>query len=437
VITAMAHDPDGLAGMVVYYRLDPAQGYNALAMRDDGTAGDAVAGDGIYSATLPPMGSGATVAFYVRATDALGASARFPAPVNDNGPVRECIVRYGDPEPTGAFGIYHLWLTQTNVNRWLSLPLMSNEEMDATLVYRGRVIYNAGARYAGSPYHETLDGPAGVHACHYIWSMPKDDLFLGTAAFNKIHWPGNDIQDDTITANNNDNTLQREQAANTLLRGLRVPWVSRRFVVVYVNGVRRGQVMEDALRPSGSVPEAYFPDDTEGYLYKIQPWFEGTAFPDSGGYIAWANQSWATVAPYRTTGGSYKTARYRWHYEPRDVPFSANDYTNVFTLLDAFNSYNSPNYSRIIKGVIDVDNWVRLLAANHAAGNWDCFGIQNGQNVYGYVSPQRRWQLFMFDFNIVMGNRIAWAPGANLEITQETAWEKLYGASGQPEFRRL
>ena len=437
VVTARVSDPDGITNCSMLYRQDTSGSYTTLAMRDDGLAGDAVANDGVFSAALPALGAGGAIAFVVQARDSLGAVSRFPALVNDNGPARECVVRYGDPEPPGGFGIYHLWLTQSNVTRWLALPIMSNEEMDATLVYRGRVIYNASARYSGSPYHETVNGPAGTRACHYIWSMPKDDMFLGASAFNKIHWPGNDIQQDSTSANVNDSTLQREQTANTLLRGLGVPWVPRRYVIVYVNGTRRGQIMEDSVRPSGSVPDAYFPDDTGGFLYKIQPWFEGTALPDASGFIAWQNKAWATINQYRTTGGAYKTARYRWQYEPREMPGSANDYTNVFTLLDALNSYNDPDYVRIINGMVDVDQWLRVIAANHAAGNWDCYGIQNGQNLFGYVSPQRRWQLFMFDFNIVIGNAIAWAAGANLETTPETGWTRMYGTTGHPQFRRL
>jgi hypothetical protein len=436
VVTARVRDPDGLASFNLLFRLDPSLNYISYVMRDDGLGGDAIAGDGLYSATLPARPAGATLPFMLQAADMLGAAATFPEALPDHSPTRECVVRWGDLNPAGSLGVYHLWLTQTNVSRWMAQATVGNEEMDATFVYRGRVIYNASARYSGSPYHQAVDGPAGTRACHYIWSMPKDDQFLGESAFNKIAWPGNDIQDDTISANNNDSTLQREQAANTLLRGLGVPWISRRYVIVYVNGVRRGQVMEDALRPSGSVPEAYYPEDTGGYLFKIQPWFEGAFVPDGSGTVGFQNKSWAIVAPYRS-GGVYKPARYRWHYQAREVPEAASDFTQVWTLLDAMNAYNDPNYPQILNGVIDVDQWLRVVAANHAAGNWDCYGVQNGQNVFGYVSAQRRWQLFMFDFNIVLGNRIAWAPGANLETTQETAWERMYGTSGHPQLRRL
>lgn len=92
-----------------------------------------------------------------------------------------------------------------------------------------------------------------------------------------------------------------------------------------------------------------------------------------------------------------------------------------------------------MENVADMENWMRLVAANHAAGNWDCWGIQNGQNIYAYVSPQVRWSLYMFDFSIVMGNRIAWAPGANLEAIPalDTTWQHIYSATGNPAFRRM
>jgi hypothetical protein len=33
----------------------------------------------------------------------------------DNEPVRECVVMFGDGNPGGSFGVYHLWITQTNM----------------------------------------------------------------------------------------------------------------------------------------------------------------------------------------------------------------------------------------------------------------------------------------------------------------------------------
>ena len=207
VVTAQVHDPNGVTNLTLYYRLDPATTYTAVPMLDNGTGGDAVPGDGVFSATIPGQAANQIVAFYVSAADGLGAATRFPAiRAGDNEPVRECVVMFGDGNPSGSFGVYHLWLTQTNVNRWGSLSDLSNEFNDGTMVNGNRVIYNMGGRFAGSPYHQGFDYPNG-NLCHYKWEFNDDDKFLGATSFNKIHQPGNGPGDDA--------SLQREQIANS------------------------------------------------------------------------------------------------------------------------------------------------------------------------------------------------------------------------------
>ncbi|HVV73932.1 MAG TPA: lamin tail domain-containing protein, partial [Verrucomicrobiae bacterium] len=240
VVTAKAQDPDGIQYLYVLYRVDPTNSYTSVQMKDDGTGGDAVAGDGVFSATIPNPGSGRIVAFYVGATDTRAASTRFPALVNDNAPVHECLVRCGESNPPGSFSSYHLWITQTNATRWASLSDLSNESHDCTMVNGPRIIYNMQARFSGSPYHQTFNTPNG-NLCHYKLTFPDDDKFLGATSFNKLHQPGNGAGDDA--------SIQREQIANMFLRALGVPWLNRRYVAVFVNGARRGTLMEDAQTP--------------------------------------------------------------------------------------------------------------------------------------------------------------------------------------------
>ncbi|MDB6034611.1 MAG: putative secreted protein [Verrucomicrobiales bacterium] len=432
VVTARVHDASGLQSVTLNYRIDPGTSYTAVTMLDNGTGGDAIAGDGIYSATIPGNAANVVVPFYISASDSFGAQSRFPALLADNSPVRECIVLFGDGQPAGSFGTYHLWLTQTNVDRWVNLGVVSNEGVDGTFVYNDRIVYNMSGRYAGSPYHQSFNSPYG-NACHYSWQMPSDDQVLGTSSFSKIHWPGNDIQDDAA-GTPNDGTLQREQASNALLRGLGIPWVYRRYVAVYVNGRRRGQLMEDSRVPNGDVMKSQFPNDSNSFLFKFQPWFEVGMNQNADHTVNWANKEWCYLLNWTTTGGAKKLARYRWHYQMRQTPDSASNYTNVYQLIDAAGSWTNANYVNILQNVADMENWMRLQAANHAAGNWDCFGIQNGQNVYGYVSAETRWTLFMFDFNIALGNRIAWAPGSNLFNNQDANWAQIYA---NPTFRRM
>lgn len=422
VVTARAADPDGLASLTLRYRVDPSTSTTDLPMNDNGSGGDAIAGDGIYSATLPGLATGG-IAFVVLASDTKGASSRFPALLADNGPVRECVVWFGEPEPPNLFGTYHLWLTQTNVNRWNALPKMSNEDIDGTLVYNGRVIYNMGGRYSGSPWHQNYDGPAGNRAAHYVWSMPKDDLLLGYSSFNKIHWPGNDIQNDTVTSILNDSTLQREQAAYTFLRGVGEPWLNRRFVAVYVNGTRRGKLMEDACRPTaGNVHEQYFSDDDDGQFFKMQRWYEGSTT---------TLRSESYLQDYTTTGGQKKAARYRPVWALKDSPGSLSDFTNLYALITAANAYSQPDYENFIENVVDVENWMRVSAANHAAGNWDMVGSTTGQNADAWVSANHRWIIFTIDLSICLDNNLS---GVGLFSFSDTAWQRMFAT---PKFGRM
>ena len=68
-----------------------------------------------------------------------------------------------------------------------------------------------------------------------------------------------------------------------------VPWLYKRYVAVYVNGNRRGTLMEDTQVPDSDVVKEHFPNDTDGFLYKMQPWFEMAPFP-SGDAIGFNNQ---------------------------------------------------------------------------------------------------------------------------------------------------
>ncbi|HEV2691511.1 MAG TPA: lamin tail domain-containing protein [Verrucomicrobiae bacterium] len=427
VVTANVSDPDGVQAVTLYYRLDPDMNYTAVPMTDDGTGGDAIAGDGIFSATIPGQTGGTIAAFYVSATDNNLATTRFPALLADNSPVRECLVMFGETDLAGSFGTYHLWLTQTNAARWSGLGDLSNEGNDCTFVNGGRVIYNMQGRFAGSPYHQIFDTPSGA-LCHYKWIFGDDDKFLGATSFNKIHQPGNAPGDDA--------SLQREQLANTLLRALGVPWLNRRYVAVYVNGNRRGTLMEDAQVPDGDFAKEHYPNDAGGFLYKMQPWFEFA--PQLSGYVMnLDNDSWCTLNDYTTTGGVKKAARYRYNFEIRRTPDSANDFTNVFSLVDAANSYGTADYVANMESMADMENWMRVFAANHAAGNPDSFGAQSGQNLYGYMGVLgTKYSLLMWDFNIVFGSQYGWAPGANL-FNVDPSDAPLSQVYGEPTFQRM
>ena len=67
-----------MQNLTLNYRVDPATTYTSVPMKDDGTGGDAIAGDGLYSATIPGQAAGAGRGLHGYRHGHLGAAAAFP-----------------------------------------------------------------------------------------------------------------------------------------------------------------------------------------------------------------------------------------------------------------------------------------------------------------------------------------------------------------------
>ena len=226
------------AGLVLWGMED-----NTVPLRDDGTGGDEVAGDGVYTATIPGQSAGTMVAFYVVAADAATppASANYPL----NAPATECLIRVDELQPTGNFPVYRIWMTQATLNTWTSRNRMNNTPFNVTFVLGNqRAIYNTEALYAGSPYIAPgYTGPTRG-SCGYTISMPADDLFLGESAL-VLDWPG---------GHGREYTGLQEQMAYWIADRLNLPFSYRHHIRLQVNGVtdmQRNGVFEAVIQPAG------------------------------------------------------------------------------------------------------------------------------------------------------------------------------------------
>ncbi|HWQ90939.1 MAG TPA: lamin tail domain-containing protein, partial [Clostridia bacterium] len=366
------------------YRIDPAGSLIAVTMADNGLNADNVAGDGIYSGLIPAQPANTLVAFRVEASDQFTPAGltQFPR----EAPVRECLVRFGESRPPGAFGSYRFWITQANFNFWSGREKLSSENIDATFVYgANRVIYNIGARYGGSPYSAPgYNTPTG-NLCGYSLDFLRDDWLLGDTRFVL----------DYLTR---DPTGQREQLMFWFLEQFGLPNNYRRYIRLAVNGVLRGTVYEDAQRPGNDMIEQWFPNDTEGSLFKTDIWDE---FNDAGGRIGSAVLL-NSLENFTTTDGVRKVARYRWGWEPRATRQSANDFTDLFALVDAANAPAS-GYQSAIEGLVDVEHWMKTFCMNDLASYWDGFGNPNCKNTYVYKPQSDTWKLMSWDFDVGLG----------------------------------
>lgn len=384
-VTARVASPDGVSSVRLVYRNDTASTTaQAVIMNDAGTGPDQRAGDGIFSGMVPSPNSKSVLAFYVEAISASPdrSAGRFPAAA----PAQECLVGFGEPPITGLLGSYRLWVTKTNISWWTSREKNSNEPLDATFVYNNtRVVHNMRTLYSGSPFHARNYSSPIAGACDYVMTMPDDDLVLGARDFV------------LATAGNlgNDDTLQREQTAFWMLRELGARSLHRRHVLVFLNGVKRGSVYEDSQQPNGDVVEEYWPDDSNGQLFKIEDWFE---FDDAGSSFSYIT---ATLGNFTTVGGQKKAARYRWNWRPRAVKESSHNFTNLFTLVDSLRATRPEPYTQAVQSRVDVEEWMRVLAVERIAGNWDSYSYDRGKNMYAYKPGNGPWELIPWDIDFV------------------------------------
>ena len=392
VVTARVHDPDGLASVQLRYRLDPSAALTNLTMLDNGTGGDAVAGDGLFAATIPGQGNGTLVAFHVQATDAFSPSSTstFPTTV----PARECLVRFGESVPTGNFPSYRIWMTQASFNAWDQRHNLNNTLNDVTFVLGNhRVIYNVGATYAGSPYiGPSFDTPTG-RRCGYTIEIPSDDMFLGDNAL-VLDWPG---------GHGNENTAIQEQMAYWIADQIDLAFSHRYFIRLTINGVtdmQRGGVFEAAQQPGSDFLEQWSPGDSDGEFYKIDRAFE---FSDGGGLIADPEPQ---LQVYNTRdlvngGMKKKLEKYRWYWLKRAYD-SANDYSNLLVLADVLNSPAPEPYTTQAEALADIEQMMGIFCVEHIINNFDSWGHDIGKNMYMFKPPSGKWQLYMFDLDWLM-----------------------------------
>jgi hypothetical protein len=75
-VSVRAYDPEGLSS--VELMINTGQGYTASAMNDNGTNGDAKAGDSTYTGIIPAQSSNTIVKYYAVATDDIGQQDTWP-----------------------------------------------------------------------------------------------------------------------------------------------------------------------------------------------------------------------------------------------------------------------------------------------------------------------------------------------------------------------
>ncbi len=420
VVTAQVSDPDGLSEVLLHYRIDPGTNLVSVLMNDNGQNGDAVTGDGIFSASIPGQPADALIAFYISATDHASQPAKSIFPLD--APSRECLARTGEGLPAGPFGTYRLWMTQATLDRWIKRQPASDEPLDVTFVYGdARVVYNVGAFYAGSSGSAKMYYTSPIdRSCDYTLRFPETDRFLGSTDV-RFCWPG-------MGGRLPDATLQTEQASFWLVEQMGLPTCHRRYVYLFVNGIRRGELVEDSQKPNGDYVAEWFPQAPDGELYKLLNQFE---FDDAGraNYVfKFARALLKINIPTNTP----PERAYRWMWNKRAASGSQNDLRSVYELVAAFNVPNTQSFTEGVDALVDIEQWMRTLAVERVVGNCDSFGFANDQNMYFYKPYGGRWQLCIWDMDLGMGLRIGSVEGGVApQVWSNLAQDNIFSHAAQ------
>jgi hypothetical protein len=391
VVSGRVSDPDGIGAVTLKYRTDPATTQTSISMRDDGAGGDAIAGDGIYSATIPAKSAGTVIGFTIKASDraSVPAAAVFPAGgmVQIALPLPECYVRWGDPVPAGNIAHYHLWDSQASEGQRNNA--LNNTYRDTTVVYGNfRVIYNSGFRDKGSPFHSGAGSFSVIN--------PDDEPLLGVTE-RIFRTTGNGGPDDTGI---------RNRLCAWIGKSMGIPYLHSHFMQLYRNGSQHENVSQDEEFPSGYAAKSWFPDGGSGDLYKIAVWFE---FQDNNSTFNNVNASLDSIK----SGGNYKLARYRWNWQTRGFGGTENNYTNIFNLVAVAND-TSTNFVPNVLNLVDAEEWMRVFAYDRVLGNWDAWTYDVGQNMYAIKQPGFPWELMPWDIDFTLAAPSAHGPTVGL-----------------------
>ncbi|HON09180.1 MAG TPA: CotH kinase family protein, partial [Verrucomicrobiota bacterium] len=251
-----------------------------------------------------------------------------------------------------------------------------------------RAIYGSSGLFAGSPYIAPGFSTPSGNRCGYSIVFPDDNEFLGDTDL-VLDWPG---------GHGGETTAIQEQMAYWIADKMNLPNSYRYFIRLNVNGVtdmQRGGVFEAVIQPGGEYIKQWSANITDGDFYKVDRAFE---FNDSGSLIA---DPMPRLENYTSADGSKKTARYRWNWLKRSYD-TANNYTNIFNLVDAANATSPEPYTTKMNQISDMEQWMRIFAFEHIINNFDSWGHTIGKNMYAFKPDRGKWVLYPFDLDWLM-----------------------------------
>ena len=128
----------------VTLRAELTNGVQSFTMRDTGSNGDAVAGDGYFTAVLPPQPHDTAVSYWIEATSA-GGTRRSPL---ETDPQERHGYYVNNNQPPSPLPVFHFLVPASNPRSWIG-GLSCNSYSTMSFAFRGDLYYEIDMRRRG------------------------------------------------------------------------------------------------------------------------------------------------------------------------------------------------------------------------------------------------------------------------------------------------
>ncbi|MFT4641551.1 MAG: hypothetical protein ACI8T1_004891, partial [Verrucomicrobiales bacterium] len=419
-ITAKVDSVSPLSKVEVRYVKDSAGGnveslfnpWKSQAMNDDGTGGDAVASDGVYSGQLTDMKQdGNVVVFYVNVEDESNGKYTLP-----KGGVKDpALYVVDDDQRESDLRVQRVIMSAFHLDQFgdrpqakfdYKFPFVSNHYKPCTIIMdEEHIIYGCEARSAGSPWHEGERPNIGLKG---KYKTPRSKSFRGRI---KSTWD----QDPTSGRQHNDKMTQYWMYL------LGHPVSDTEFIQVVINS-GSSQLRAEVEAPSDNgFMDRHWENGSQGQMFRID---DEWTFPDNFGSKPSKNAEWTYKEPNGDRGGRYHA---EWMLRSREVEYDYEPIVSLFKMTTE-GEFTQAQAERIIH----TEQMAINIAVRGYIGDWDTFSINRGKNGFMYRrSTDGKFQFIHWDSDLAFqGTSEAFLNGAGNPAAFRN-WHR------EPYFRRL
>jgi len=370
-VRVQASDPQGVTNCEVFYSVNGGTWASAPMTLQNG----------LYAGTIPGQASGALVQFYVRAVDALGAAATFPARGPDSGAFYRVFDNAAILSP-----LHNIRILMSPANTALlhaSTNVMSNETLPATIVYDERIAYyDVGNRLKSSERGRDNSARVGFHI-----EFQADEPFRGVHPMMLID-----------RSNGGSRPANEEIILRHMMLHAGIPNVHVDLVRVLSPRTSEYGTAIFGPRFEDEFVENQYENGGDGTLFEMELIYYPTSANAAGYKLPQPDA--VQGLDYGDYGGNKELYRYNFIIKNhRDE----DDYARFIPMSKAFN-LSGAQLDQQTKLTMDVDQWMRAYALVSLSGVGDMYTFGNNHNWMNYLRPSDQKMLYFpwdmdFSFN--------------------------------------